>query len=192
MRHGERYIAQLEILLPSATTVGTSVGTLVHRLVSVSHKGRIGIEVVNTLCPGIGQEGYAVVTTHTARFARERPRGQPAALLLSGQQCIHITALLRGMQNIGKWELAAEGIPEAVVGKHIAVVNLTVVRTIVIRCAVGIYLVKLAREQVGTEQAAIEGTQLLLSAALHLYAAQQFLPNIMPAFLGLLQGFIGT
>ena len=58
-----------------------------------------------------------MVAAHAARLAGERPRRQPAALLLSGQQRIHITALLRGMKDIGERKLAAEGIPESRIGE---------------------------------------------------------------------------
>ena len=84
-----------------------------------------------------------MVAAHAARLAGERPRRQPAALFLSGQQGVHITALLSGMQDIGERELAAEGVPKAVVGKHITVVNLSVVGTIIIRCAVLLDFVEL-------------------------------------------------
>ena len=98
-----------------------------------------------------------MVATHASSLARTRPCRQPSELLLRVKKGLHILSLLSRMQDICQGELASEGVPKAVVGQHIAVVDLPVVGAIIIRCAVRLDFVEVTGKQIRPEQATIEG-----------------------------------
>ena len=190
MRFGEGDVAQLPVLLPACATVGTAERTLVHRLVGVCRQRRVGVERAYALCPRVCQKRDAMVAAHAAGLARTRPGRQPSELLLRVEEGLHVAALLRGMQDVGQRELASEGIPKAVVGQHVAVVDLPVVGAVVIRRAVLLNFIEVAGEEVSAEEATVEGAHLLVAAALHSDAVEQGIPRLEASLLRLLQGFV--
>ena len=97
MRLGKRHIAHGEVLLPSCTTISTTPGTLVHRLVGIGFQNAIGRNRSDAFGPSIGQKRDGVIAHHAAGLARERPGWQPATLVLGLKECFHIAALLSGM-----------------------------------------------------------------------------------------------
>ena len=185
-------IAQLPVLLPSGAAVGAAPRALVHRLVGVGFEGLGRVERADALDPGVRQQRNRVVAEHAARLARSGPRGEPAALLLRGQQRLHVAALHGGVQDVRQRELRAERVPEAVVGVHVPCVHLAVVGAVIVGVALGVALVELAREEVGAEQARVEGADLLVRAALHVDAAQQGVPRRRAALLGRLERLVGA
>ena len=94
------------------------------------------------------------------------------------------------MQDICQGELTSEGIPKAVVGQHITLVDFSIVGTIIIRCAVRPDFIELAREQVCPKQTTIEGSQLLFASSFHSDAVQQSIPRLEAPLLCLFQSFI--
>ena len=133
-----------------------------------------------------------MVADHAARLAGRRPRWQPAALLLCRQQGVHVASLHRRVQDVGQRELRTERIPETVVGIHVAGVYLAVVGAVIVGVALGVAFVKLAREEVGAEQARIEGADFLVGAAFDRDAAQQGVPRLGAAFFGRFEVLVGA
>ena len=96
------------------------------------------------------------------------------------------------MQNVCQRELRAEGIPETIVGKHISVVDFTVVRAVIVRRPVLLDFIEHAREQIGTEQAGIERADFLVRPTFHVDSSQQVVPHLAATLLGGLKGLVGT
>ena len=133
-----------------------------------------------------------MVAAHAARLAWAGPCRQPPDLLLGVEEGLHVAPLLRRMQDVCQGELAAECVPKAIVREHVAVVDLAVVGTIIIRCAVLLDFIELAGEEVSAEEAGVERAKLFLCSAFHSDTVQQGVPRLKAPFLCLLQGFVGS
>ena len=193
MRLWESDVAQLPILFPTSSTVRATKRSFVHSLVSIGSQSGIRVERVYPFCPRICQKRYTMVATHAASLARARPCRQPSELLLRIEKGLHVASLLRGMQDICQRELASEGVPKAVVGQHIPVVNLPVIGTVVIRSTViRLILIEVSGEEVSSEEATIKGSQLLFAASFHLDAVQQGIPRLEASLLCLFQVLVRT
>ncbi len=131
-----------------------------------------------------------MVATHASSLARTRPCRQPSELLLRVEKGLHVLSLLSRMQDICQGELASEGVPKAVVGQHITLVDFSVVGTIIIRCAVLLDFIELAGEKISPKEATIEGPQLLFAPSFHSDAVQQGIPRLEASLLCLLQSFV--
>ena len=182
VRLRERHISQSVVLMPSRTAVGTAHRTLVESLVGIALEHGVYRHRAYALGKSVCKERYGVVAQHASRLSGARPCGKPSQLLLLHvEHSLHVASLLSGVQNVGKRELRAEGIPKTVVGIHISVVYLAVVRAVIIRFAIPVKVVKTAREQVGAEQTRIEGAHVLIGAALHAHTVEQIVPHLEAA-----------
>lgn len=182
VRLRERHISQSVVLMPSRTAVGTAHRTLVESLVGIALEHGVYRHRAYALGKSVCKERYGVVAQHASRLSGARPCGKPSQLLLLHvEHSLHVASLLSGVQNVGKRELRAEGIPKTVVGIHISVVYLTVVRAVIIRFAIPVKVVITAREQVGAEQTRIEGAHVLIGAALHAHTVEEIVPHLEAA-----------
>jgi hypothetical protein len=76
------------------------------------------------------------------------------------------------VQDIGQRELGTESVPKTIIGKHISIMNLLIVRTIVVRRTILFLLIKLMGKQIGTEHAGVEGFHILLGSTFHQHTIQ--------------------
>ena len=104
-------IAQLPILLPSGTSVGTTPRAFVHGLVGIGLQSLRRVESTDAFSPSISQQRDSVVAKHAAALAGTRPCRQPSTLLLRLQYSLHILSLLRRMEEIRQGKLRAERVP---------------------------------------------------------------------------------
>src|SRR5262245_26286471 len=74
-------------------------------------------------------------------------------------------------------ELASECVPESSISKHIALVYLTIVGTIVPWFAVGIIFEKLAGKETGSEETGIEGGLVFFTTSLDENPGEMLVPN---------------
>ena len=167
-----RDVTQREIFLPAVAPAGGSAGAVVGRLMIISGERLVRVEGADAFRPGVGEQRDGVTTNHTAVLIGERPRGKPAELLVAIEHRVHIAALHRGMQDAGQRELGPECIPKTGVRIIIAGVDLVVVRAPVVGIALGVILEERAGEDARTEEARIEGLQVLLIIIFHEYAAE--------------------
>ena len=125
---------------------------------------------------GIGQHSCGVVADHAAPVARRRPLGEePALLIYIYQPFLHLQGL-GGVHQVEEGKEAAEGIPEACVGVHIAGQDLAVVGAVVHDIAVSRNLVELAGEEQRTVEAGIECTHVVDILAADLDASEHIVP----------------
>ena len=69
-----------------------------------------------------------------------------------------------------------ERIPESIIGIHIAILYLPIVRTVIDRFPLSVELIKFAGEEQGPVEARVKGTQLLLAASLRFTSSQITVP----------------
>ena len=79
-------------------------------------------------------------------MARAGPLGQEAALKVSVYQALLHLGVHRRIHDVEEGEKAAEGVPEASVGKHIARLHLAIIGAVVYHFALSVVLEERAGE----------------------------------------------
>ena len=148
------------------------VGTMPH-----GFPKRLGVISAQAFQISVGHNGCRIVAHHATTMARAGPFGQESALLIGIDKAFLHLDIHRRIHHIEQREQAAEGVPEAGIGEHVARQHLSVVRTVVHHAALGVYLVEAAREKHGAVKAGIERTEMIYIAVGHLYAAQYLVPT---------------
>ena len=131
----------------------------------------------------VSHDRRRIVAHHAAAMTRRSPLGQESALLV----CVHQASLHllvhRRIHHVEQREEAAECVPEASVGEHIAGQHLAVVRRIVYDFALHILLVERAWKEHRAVEARIERAEVVDVLRLHLYLAQHVVPCLASASL---------
>ena len=172
------HITQLIVILISQTSGRVylrmnSLGTMNHSLPK-----RLYIIAAQTGKISIGYHRGRIITYHTTTMPRTRPLWQETTLLISIGKTFLNLHVFRWIHQVEKREETAESIPKTCIREHIALLNRTIVRTVMHDFASSILLVECTREEYRTIETAIESTEMIDTLILYLYLTQNFVPAL--------------
>src|SRR3712207_5556121 len=171
-----RHVTQLVIILISQSARAANggvngVGAMLHGLPQ-----RLGILRANAFQVSVGHDGSRVVAHHTSPMTGACPLGKESTLPIRvGQTGLHL-GIHRWIDQVKERKQTAEGVPKAGIGEHITRQSLAVVRTVVYRLPILIYLIEAPGEQYGAIEAAVKRAQMVDIIVFHLNAAQHIVP----------------
>ena len=137
---------------------------------------RLGVISAQAFEVSVSHDGRRVVAYHAATVSRTRPLGQESALLIGVDESFLHLLVHRGIHQVEEGEEAAEGVPEAGVGEHVARQHLSVIRTVVHHTSVGVGLVEAAREKERAVKARIERAEVVGVVVGDLHTTQNLVP----------------